>query len=140
MVQLWHCRAGDLNSVSHVPHTMPVWGTAFRFWGGVIAVAVVVQFSLFRYLQFFTHNFFFLHTIYYYCVFVNYFSTALVHWYAYESCFVGSSITISLAWVSFRPWQITCLLLVGNFSSIYFYYPLLNLGLFTVHFTILISL
>ena len=32
---------------------MPAWGIAFRFWGGVIAAAVVVQFSFsFRYLSF----------------------------------------------------------------------------------------
>ena len=48
--------AGDLNSVSHVPHTMPAWGIAFQFSVSVIAAAVVVvvvQFSLFRYLRFF---------------------------------------------------------------------------------------
>ena len=32
-----------------------------------------------------------------YCVFVHYFSTALVNWYAYESCFVGSSMYYQLS-------------------------------------------
>ena len=106
---------------------MPAWGIAFRFWGGVIAAAVVVvQFSLFRYYNFlsnfidFLDNFSFvfsvflifiqlfvqkyssmlqlyvqLHTIQLYvqyfiiilCLFIT-FLQALVHWYAYESCFV----------------------------------------------------
>ena len=78
---------------------------------------------------------------FYYCLFIT-FLQALVHWCSYESCFVVlvQASTISLAWVSIRPWRITCSRLVSDFSSIYYYYLPLNLGLFTVHFTIFISL
>ena len=142
-------------------HTLCLLGGAFRFWDGVIAAAaVVVQFSLFRYLRFFIKyyfdfldNFIFVFPVflifivvcsifYYYCVVVHYFSTstsALVCIYMNLALLV-QACTISLAWVSIRPWRITCLRLVGDFSSIYYYYRPLNLGLFTVHFNILISL
>ena len=115
-MQLWHCRAGDLNSVSHVPHTMPAWGTAFRFWGSVIAPAVVVRFvislfTIFYQILFdFLDNFIYIFSVfqiliqlyvqvfYYYCVFVHYFSTsssALVCiWILF--CCIGSSIYYQL--------------------------------------------
>ena len=137
MVQLWHCRAGDLNSVLHVQHTMPAWGIAFQFWGGVIAAAVVVvvQFLLFRCIRFFYQisfdfldNLIFIYSeflifiylyVQYFIIIVHLFITflqALVHWHAYESCFVGSSISISLAWVLIRPWQMKVGVLYSKYS------------------------
>ena len=78
---------------------MPAWGISFRFSGSVIAAAVAVQFSLFRYLRYFHQILFdfldnFIFVFYYLknfiiavCLFIT-FLQALVHWCAYESCFV----------------------------------------------------
>ena len=119
------------------------------------SVFVISLFTIFYHILFnFLDNFIFVFSVFlifiqldvqYFIIIVCLFITflqALVHWHAYESCwtFVQASTITSLARVSIRPWRITCLRLVGDFSSIYYYYRLLNLGLFTVHFTILISL
>ena len=73
------------------------------------SVFVISLFTIFYHVLFdFLNNFIFVFWVflifivvcsifYYYCVFVYYFSTALVHWYAYESCFVGSSIYYQLS-------------------------------------------
>ena len=99
-----------------MPHTLPAWGIALRFRGSVIAAVVVVQFSLFRYLIFFNKFYFIFQTIlfcffqYFFifiqlyvqlsisivCLFIT-FLQALVHWYAYDSCFVGSGIYYQLS-------------------------------------------
>ena len=109
MVQLWHCSAGNLNSVLNVPHTMSACEIAFRFWGSVIAAAVVCfrysLFTIFYHILFdFLDNFslvfsvflifiqLYVQVFYYYVRLFIIFLQALVHSRAYESCCIGSSI------------------------------------------------
>ena len=78
-----------------VPHTKSAWGIAIRFWGSVIAVAVVVCFHYFtisdflsNFIWFFRQFYFhfvsvflilielYVQVFYYYCAFVHYFPTS----------------------------------------------------------------
>ena len=153
MVQFWHCRPGNLNSVLHVPHTMSACWIASRFRGSsllllLLLVSVISLFTIFYQILFeFLDNFIFVFSVfliliqlyvqvfYYYCTFVYYFPTstsALVcRWILF--CCSGSSI-YSLAWVS--GWTVTDYLFAAGWRLFKYYYQPLNLRLFTVYFTI----
>ena len=159
MVQLWHCRASDLNSVLLVPCTMSALGITFRFWGSVIAVVVCFRYFaiydfLLNFIWFFRQFYYRFSTIsdfdtvvcssilllLYVCsllFYKHYCTSALVCiWILF--CFLGSSIYYQLSLgVRFSRGGLLVTSWLATFEgSTIIGHWIWGCSLFTVHFTI----
>ena len=120
MVQFWHCRAGELNSVLYVPHTMSAWGITFRFWGSIIVV--VISFRYFAIYDFLSNLIWFFRQFYFYLLdnFIFVFSVFLILMQLYVQVFYYYFTFVHYIPTSTSALVCICILFCCNGPSIYY--------------------